>query len=97
MSVVAMAQPAAVPVEAVDSAAADKPRFVGFRIDGEEVVFTFDRTEYEFATRGDNGQRVAVAFVRISRPQSGHRSAYAAPSWAASWRMRAVEWADASI
>ncbi len=67
--VAALAQPAAVQVEAVGSAAAGEVEdsgFVGFRIEGEEMVFTFDRSRYGVVTRGDNGQRVAMIDIELS-------------------------------
>jgi len=87
----ALAEPVDVEVEAGGSAAADKPRFVGFRIDGEEVVFTFDRTEYEFATRGDNGQRVAMADIPLAE-LAGVAVAGEFNGWSTdAWMMEPVE------
>jgi hypothetical protein len=36
---------------------------VGYHIEGDEVVFTFDASEYEFVTRGDTGQWVEMKSV----------------------------------
>ncbi|MCK4409547.1 MAG: hypothetical protein KAW67_05650, partial [Candidatus Eisenbacteria sp.] len=47
-------------VQIIGSAAAGDTGVVGYRLEGEEVVFTFDRSRYGVATRGDNGQRVAM-------------------------------------
>jgi hypothetical protein len=38
---------------------------VGFYVSGEEVVFVFERALYEFASRGDTGERVAVAGIKL--------------------------------
>ncbi len=62
----ALAQPAAVQVEAVGSAAAGEVEPLGYRLEGEEMVFTFDRSRYGVVTRGDNGQRVAMIDIELS-------------------------------
>ncbi len=62
----ALAQPAAVQVEAVGSAAAGEVEPLGYRLEGEEMVFTFDRSRYGVVTRGDNGQRVAMINIELS-------------------------------
>jgi len=39
--------------------------YMGYRLDGDEVTFTFDRSQYESATRGDNGARVPMVDVSL--------------------------------
>jgi len=91
MSVAVLAEPAAVQVEAAGSASVEDSGFVGFRIDGDEVVFTFDRTEYGFAARGDNGQRVAMADIELSEG-SGVAVAGEFNGWSTdAWMMELVE------
>ncbi|MFH1865803.1 MAG: hypothetical protein ABIK85_07960 [Candidatus Eisenbacteria bacterium] len=53
-----MAQPGA-------QAVTDGAGAVGYRLEGEEVAFTFDRSQYEFATRGDSGERVSMADISL--------------------------------
>jgi len=65
VSVAVLAEPVAVEVETVGSETVEDSGFVGYRIDGEEVVFTFDRGQYEFAARSDNGQYVAMAGIPL--------------------------------
>ena len=88
--VAAVAEPAA-PAQAVGGAAADDSGLVGYRIDGEEVIFTFDRTQYEFAARGDNGQRVAMAGIPLAE-SAGVAVAGEFNGWSTdAWMMELVE------
>jgi hypothetical protein len=51
---------------AVDVSETQAPSYlghVGFHVRGEEVIFVFERALYEFATRGDTGERVAIADI----------------------------------
>ncbi|MCK4512048.1 hypothetical protein KAW64_09925, partial [bacterium] len=90
VSAVVAAQPAA-PVEAAGSEAVEDSGFVGYRIDGEEVVFTFDRTQYEFAARGDNGQYVAMAGIPLGE-LAGVAVAGEFNGWSTdAWMMELVE------
>ncbi len=91
VAVAVVAQSAAVQVEAVDSAAVEDSGFVGFHIDGEEVVFTFDRSQYESVARGDNGQRMAMADTELSE-RSGVAVAGEFNGWSThAWMMELVE------
>ncbi len=91
VSVAALAQPAAVQVEAVGSAAAEEVEPVGFRLEGEEVVFTFDRNRYGVVTRGDNGQRVAIIDIELSE-RSGVAVAGEFNGWSTdAWMMELKE------
>ena len=88
--VLAVAEPAA-PAQVVGSAAAEGAGFVGYRIDGEEVLFTFDRSRYEFVARGDNGQRVAMAGVPLAE-LAGVAVAGEFNGWSTdAWMMELVE------
>jgi len=88
--VLVVAEPAA-PAQVVGSAASVGAGFVGYRIDGKEVVFTFDRTQYEFAARGDNGQRVAMAGVPLAE-LAGVAVAGEFNGWSTdAWMMEPVE------
>ena len=57
----APAQPV-VQAEDVGSASAGEVEPLGYRLEGEEVVFAFDCTQHESATRGDNGQPTCHGF-----------------------------------
>ena len=64
---------------------------LGYRLEGEEVVFAFDRTQYEFATRGDNGQRVAMDDIELSE-RSGVAVAGEFNDWSTgAWMMELAE------
>lgn len=89
--VAVLAQPVDVEVEAAGSEAVEDSGFVGYRIDGEEVVFTFDRDQYEFAARGDNGQYVAMAGIPLGE-LAGVAVAGEFNGWSTdAWMMELVE------
>jgi len=86
----APAQPAA-QAEAVGSAAVVKVEPLGYRLEDEEVVFAFDRSQHEFATRGDSGARVAMADIELSE-RSGVAVAGEFNDWSTdAWMMALLE------
>lgn len=86
----APAQPVA-QAEAVGNASAGEVEPLGYRLEGEEVVFAFDRTQHESATRGDSGQRVAMADIELSE-RSGVAVAGEFNDWSTdAWMMELAE------
>jgi hypothetical protein len=53
----AMGEPAA--------AGAEQDGFVGYRLEGDRVVFVFDASQYETVTRSDTGAAVPMADIDL--------------------------------
>ncbi len=78
-------------VQIIGSAAAGDTGVVGYRLEGEEVVFTFDRSRYGVVTRGDNGQRVAMIDIELCE-RSGVAVAGEFNGWSTdAWMMKLKE------
>ncbi len=86
----ALAQPAA-QAEAVGSASAGEVEPLGYRLEGGEVVFTFDRNRYGVVTRGDSSKWVAMIDIELSE-RSGIAVAGEFNGWSTdAWMMELKE------